>query len=327
MKKVTMQDIADQVGVSRMTVSKCFQNSDDISAEMKAKIMDVAGKLGYIYSKQVRYRVLVLVSEVFLEKTEDFYNSLYKSLNELSGLNNIRLSLVVVKRSEATRYILDEEFESSDAVIVLGQLPLRTIQNIQEYKLPMICVDFYYRNSGLDTISCNNFQASYNLTSYLIEKGHKEIAFVGNLNATNSINDRYLGYYKALLEAGLELKEEYRLDDRNEKGEIMDLVLPKKLPTAFVCNNDHIAYLLIRQLKKINIQVPNEISVVGFDDVIYSGISDPPITTMRVTRKYMAEQAIKLLLRRIQNPSAETRNITVDCKLIERESVAELMIK
>lgn len=327
MKKVTMQDIADQVGVSRMTVSKCFQNNDDISVEMKNKIMDVARKLGYVYRKPVRHRVLVLVSEVFLEKTEDFYNSLYKSLNEFSGLNNIALSLVVVRRSEGLKDILSEDFESANAVIILGQQPLRTIQKIKEYKLPTICVDFYYRNSGLDTISCNNFQASYNLTSYLIENGHKQIAFVGNLNATNSINDRYLGYYKALLEAGIELNEEYRIDDRNDKGEIINLNLPKKLPTAFVCNNDHIAYLLIQQLKKQNVQVPEEISVVGFDDVIYSSISEPKITTMRVTRSYMAEQAIKLLLRRIKNPSAEIRNITVECKLIERESVAEVMIK
>lgn len=325
MKKVTMQDIADQIGVTRMTVSKCFQNSDDISAEMKEKIMSVAAKLGYVYNKQMRYRVLVLVSEVFLSKTEDFYNSLFKRLNELSGLNNMMLSLVVAKRNDEADYLLDGDFQNSDAIIVLGQLPYKTIIELKKYNLPTICVDFYYRNSGLDTITCNNFQASYNLTSYLIEKGHKEIGFVGNLNATNSINDRYLGYYKALLEQGYLLKEEYRIDDRNDKGEIIDLLLPKELPSAFVCNNDHIAYLLIRQLKKLGYQVPEQISVVGFDDVIYSSISEPTITTMRVTRKYMAEQAIKLLLRRIQNPSADIRNLTVDCNMIERESVAEWM--
>ncbi|MDD4111731.1 MAG: LacI family DNA-binding transcriptional regulator [Herbinix sp.] len=325
MKKVTMQDIADQVGVTRMTVSKCFQNSDDISAEMKEKIMSVAAKLGYVYNKQMRYRVLVLVSEVFLSKTEDFYNSLFKRLNELSGLNNMMLSLVVAKRNEEEEYIFDGDFQNSDAIIVLGQLPYETIMELKKYNLPTICVDFYYRNSGIDTISCNNFQASYNLTSYLIEKRHKEIGFVGNLNATNSINDRYLGYYKALMEQRLFINDEYRIDDRNEKGEIIDLLLPKNLPTAFVCNNDHIAYLLVRQLKKLGYQVPKDISVVGFDDVIYSSISEPSITTMRVTRKYMAEQAIKLLLRRIQNPTAEIRNITVDCNLIERESVAKGM--
>lgn len=321
MKKVTMQNIADEVGVSRMTVSKCFQDSDDISAEMKEKILNVARKLGYIYSKQVKYRVLVIASELFLAKTEDFYNSIYQRLNEFAGLYNITLSLIVLRENKQVVQEFNSELKNSDGIIILGQQPLKQVIEIKKQGLPAICVDFYYRNSGLDTITCNNFQAAWDITSYLIEKGHKEIAFVGNLNATSSINDRYFGYYKALLEAEIPIYDEFRLDDRNEHNELMELKLPNHLPTAFVCNNDHVAYLLIKQLKKEGYTVPKDISVVGFDDVMYSSISDPAITTMRVTRKYMAEQSIKLLLRRIQNVTASIRNITVECRMIERESV------
>ena len=84
-------------------------------------------------------------------------------------------------------------------------------------------------------------------------------------------------------------------------SKISDIVLPKKLPTAFVCNNDHIAYLLIEKLKSMNIKVPEDISVVGFDDVIYSILSNPKITTARVKRKYMAELALDLIERRIKS--------------------------
>lgn len=323
MKKVTMQDIADQVGVSRMTVSKCFQDSDDISVEMKEKILAVAGKLGYIYCKQNRYHVVVLVPEIFLDKTEDFYSGLYKRLIEISGLNNIVLSLVVVKQADEDGTGCDYSFQKQDAVIALGQLSKNIVQGIIGCGIPVICVDFSYRNLKVDTISCNNFHASYNATSFLIEKGHKSIGFVGSLNATNSINDRYLGYYKAILENRLTLREEFCIPDRDKNGQLIELNLPDQLPSSFVCNNDHVAYLLIRRLIKMGYQVPEDISVVGFDDVIYSSISDPPITTMHVTRKYMAEQAIKLLLRRIKTPAAEIRNISVECTMIERESVRE----
>ena len=111
------------------------------------------------------------------------------------------------------------------------------------------------------------------------------------------------------------------IDDRNEKGQMIELVLPEQLPTAFLCNNDHVAYLLIQKLQSMGIDVPNDISVIGFDDVIYSKISTPKITTMKVSRKYMAEQAINLLLRRIKNKNAKLINMTLECLMVERNSV------
>lgn len=326
MKKVTMQDIADEIGVSKMTISKCFQDSDDISEEMKEKIKSVAGKMGYIYNKQNRYRVLVLLSEIFLDQTDDFYTSLYKRLNEISGLNNIVLTMKVIKTVKGSIDLdFNLEFQNQNGVIILGQLPQNTVKKVISCDIPVVCLDFFYRNMQVDTITCNNFLASYYLTAYLIDKGHKKLGFVGSLNATNSINDRYLGFYKAMLESGLLLDTMIRLDDRDENGQLIELLLPESLPTAFVCNNDHIAYLLIKQLKKLGYRVPEDISVAGFDDVVYSSISEPPITTMRVARKNMAQQAIKLLLRRMKNPKAEIRAISIECNMIERESVSEYM--
>ncbi len=321
MKKVTMQDIANKLGVSKMTISKYFQDNNDISDEMKEKIKITAGEMGYLYQKQKRYHVSVLISEVFLETTEKFYSDIYLRLNELSGLNNLALSLVVVKKSDEIEGNFVHNFNKQDAIIILGQMSKAFVTELLKYNIPKVCMDFYYRDLNLDTVISNSFNASYNLTSYLIEKGHNKIAFIGTLNSTSSINDRFLGYYKALLEAGIELNKEYWIEDRNKKGEMIDISLPDDMPTAFVCNNDHIAYILITKLKKENYLIPRDISVVGFDDILYSTICEPQITTMRVPRKYMAEQAIKLLLRRIKNPTADIRNINIECKMIERESV------
>lgn len=320
-KKISMQDIADIVGVSKMTVSKCFQDNVDISEEMKKKVIDVAKEIGYVYTKKTKTHIMVLVPPTFLDSDEEFYSGLFKRLNEGSTIRNMVLTLIVVKSTDEQEIINHHNFEGIDGIIILGQLPRNFVEQIMTLKIPTICVDFIYRNINLDTITSNNFNASYNLTSYLIDHGHKEIGFVGKLNSTVSINDRYLGYYKALMENDLKLNEEYIIEDRNDFGEVKDIILPKKLPTAFVCNNDHVAYLLIEKLKSINISVPNDISVVGFDDVIYSIISNPKITTARVKRKYMAELALDLIERRIKSKNAEIRNITVECKLIERESV------
>ena len=146
---------------------------------------------------------------------------------------------------------------------------------------------------------------------------------MGRVPSTNSILDRYLGLKKALIEQGLPYKDTLVLEDRNELGEMIEVLLPKELPSAFLCNNDHSAYLLIKKLIKQGYKVPEDISIIGFDDVIYSKISSPQITTMKVSRKYMAEQAVNLMLRRIHNKKAKLINMTLECLMVERDSVKE----
>ena len=224
-KKITMQDIADIVGVSKMTISKCFQGNADISQEMKNKIMSVAKEIGYVYSKKTKTHITVLAPSTFLDSNEEFYSGLFKRLNESSTIRNIVLNLIVVKTIDEQEIINHHSFDSVDGIIILGQLPRSFVEQIVSFNIPTICVDFIYRNIELDTITSNNFNASYNLTSYLIDHGHREIGFIGKLNSTISINDRYLGYYKALMENNIKLNEKYLIEDRNDYGEISDIVL------------------------------------------------------------------------------------------------------
>ena len=127
---------------------------------------------------------------------------------------------------------------------------------------------------------------------YLYRMGHRKIAYVGTLLATEGITDRYFGYQKALLELGLEQKKEWVLDDRHiETGKIDTvnmLQIPKDMPTAFVCNCDLTASFLIKKLKDNGYRVPEDIPVVGFDNYLHPGLSDIQITTHEVDLKEMA---------------------------------------
>ncbi|MDD3999411.1 MAG: LacI family DNA-binding transcriptional regulator [Bacilli bacterium] len=325
MKNVTMQDIADRLKVSKVTVSKVFQGNPDISKAMAKKVYQVADELGYIYPKKAAVNVSVLISELFFTKDEDFYTGLYRSLFQVSTAKNINLSLVIVKRTANNEYEIYHDFSNQQAIIILGQLPKKSVIEIMKMNLPTICVDFCYRNLNLDAVVSDNYYASFNITSYLIDQGHKNIGFIGTLNSTLSINDRFLGYYKALLESGITIDSKNLIDDRNHHGEKSSFDLPKPLPTAFVCNNDHVAYLLIQQLKKQKLSVPKDISVVGFDNVKYSTLSDPQITTMKVSRTAVAEQTIDILFKRLKQPNMKRNIISIECTLIERESVLKLV--
>lgn len=322
LKKVSMQDIAVELGISRMTVSKCFKNSEDISEETKQLILKKAEEMGYEYRKRIKYKIAVLFSEVYFEPNEKFYNGLYKRLQELEWENSMKFSLFYVSREDEKRNVINVGVEEHDGIMLLGQFSKKYVLFLKGTGLPVLCLDFEYRGVEADSVVANNFQATYYLTSYLIEMGHRRIAFVGNLNYTNSVNDRYLGYYKALLEDGIDIASQHRIEDRGEQGILDRFLLPEDMPTAFVCNNDHTAYILIRQMKEQGLRVPGEVSVVGFDDVLYSEISDPPITTVHVNRRFMAEQAILLIKRRLLHPDARPRIITIDCSIQYRESVA-----
>lgn len=323
MKKVSMQDIATQLGISKMTVSKCFKDSEDISEDTKQTILGKAREMGYEYRRRIKYRIAVLFSEVYFEPNEKFYNGLYKRLQELEWVNSMKFSLIYVSREDERNNMMSKSVEENDAMMLLGQFSKKYVLYLLSKGKPVVCLDFQYRGVEADSVISDSYQSSYNLTSHMIEMGHRKIAFVGNLNYTNSVNDRYLGYYKALLEEGIDMIPHYRIDDRDDRGILECFLLPEDMPTAFVCNNDHVAYLLIRQLKKSGFRVPEDVSVAGFDDVLYSEISDPPITSVHVQRRFMAEQAVLLMKRRFLHPDARPRTITIDCSIRYRESVAE----
>ncbi len=325
MRKITMKDIADRVGVSKMTVSKFFNGNGDISEEMRGKIAIAAEELGYRYSTGKLFKILVLVPEIFLNSTENFYTSIYKDLSTQAALKNIVLSLMVVsKDDEKSLHVSVQLTENFDGIIVLGQLRKEYVKQLKEVNKPTVLTDFQYRDVGFDSVVGNNFQSSYEITSYLIDNNHVNIAFLGNIRTTISIKDRFLGYYKALLEYDLEYDENNIFNNEEEVIERFIADADNRTITAIVCNNDHVAYILVEKLKALGLGVPNDVSITGFDDVIYSQISMPALTTVAVKRKKMAQETIDLLLRRAKKPKVEKSVIVVAGEIIYRDSVKKL---
>lgn len=320
MKKITMEHVAKALNVSAMTVSKAFQNSPDISQSMRRKVFEAAKAVGYVYPKKKRTNIIVLSKESFLSKGDTFYNELFFRLNEQSQAFLCQISLTVVKDTDALSFIQDFDLSHFDGVALMGQFHRDFLLHLELNQVPFICIDFYEHGIAADMILSNNFIASYEATAHLLNHGHERIHFIGTLNATSSINDRYFGYCKAMTEFSCEA-EIKSIDDRNGHGLKVQFDLEDHYPTAFVCNNDHTAYLLIQQLHSKGLKVPEDISVMGFDDVSYSRDSKPTISTMRVSRTYMAEQALSILMMRINDTTGNHfKKISLDCSLIERDS-------
>jgi LacI family transcriptional regulator len=321
--KPTMATIASQLGYSTMTVSKCFKNASDISSATCQKVLKTAQSLGYVYQRTTAIKIAVLIKDTFLSKGDTFYNELYQRINERASHEHLHLIMIMVKDSEETTFLEHFFYPELDGILLMGQFTNEFVIQIKKIvAIPIICLDFYTYPLITDAIISNNFMASFEITSHLIALGHQRIAFLGKLNSTSSINDRFFGYQKALLENQLQSSIQV-IDDRNGSAIFDEYSLPEQLPTALVCNNDHVAYLVIKQLYKLGYRVPQDVSVTGFDDVVYSQTSEPAITTMRVSRKYLAETAITTLLKKIKAKDDIKRLISLDCYIVKRNSTAK----
>lgn len=334
-KAVKLADIAERVGVSTVTVSKALSGQKGVSEEMRDKIKKLADELGYkqpsavMRDKKIRqsHNIGVLIEEGYLDKYESFYWQMYQHVSTCAlGYECFTLMEVISRRMEeqleVPKVIKEQKVHG---VIVIGRMSAGFLKMLRENSgVPLVYMDFTDEEQGTDSVVSDSYYGAYHLTNYLLSQGHTKIGYVGTLLATSSITDRYLGYVKALLEHGIEPRQDWRLDDRDmASGFIEDelLQLPVEMPTAFFCNCDLTAGRMIQKLRASGYRVPEDISVAGFDNYIYPGICDVGITTYEVDQTAMAKQAVRILVKRIEKESCRYGTHIVEGRLVVKESV------
>lgn len=337
-KAVKLSDIAERVGVSTVTVSKALSGQKGVSEEVREKIRSIAEELGYQQPSAARksqnhknFNIGILISERFLVKYESFYWQMYQAVATRATAEECFTMLEVIGKAEeeSSRMPKLVQERKVDGIIVIGKMMDAYLQHLNtEAGIPVIYLDYYNGREASDSVISNSYYGTYELTYYLYRMGHRKIAYVGTLLAMESITDRYFGYKKALLELGLEQKKEWVLDDRHiETGEIDTvnmLQIPKDMPTAFVCNCDLTASFLIKKLKDNGYRVPEDISVVGFDNYLYPGLSDIQITTYEVDLKEMAKKAVYNMISKISNENYKPGIHIVEGHMVLKESVAQI---
>lgn len=325
-KKVRMADIAQQLGVSTVTVSKALAGKDGVSEAVREKILALAAELGYQVKTSATEEhggemVGVLISERFLRPNESFYWTMYERvLDKLTARGMFGMIERVSLRDEAEKTVpMLVQSRRVQALIVIGSFALDYLQMVRNLGLPVVQMDNYHPQSGLDTVISDGYYGMYIMTDYLLRRGHRNIAYLGRIGATSSITDRYFGYCRALQENSIPVRKDWVLSDRDDNGN-WQFSTPDEMPTAFVCNCDAVAYHLIRQLTERGWRIPDDISVVCFDDYLFSELSSPRITCYGVDVDGMAQAGVDQLCRRWHNPEAEISFQVVAGHLVEKES-------
>lgn len=334
-KTVRMQDIAEKLGVSTMTVSKALAGKPGVSQSVRAKIKKLADEMGYIapgsekteYGKS--YNVGVILAEYNTEKYAAFYWKLYHAVSSSAVKKNCFVMLEVISDEDEKNFVQPRLVQEKkiDGLLVLGGMKSEYLKMLAgENGIPIVYVDFYDNCVNEDSVISNSFYGTYQITNYLFSKGHHRIGFVGTLFASKNITDKYLGYEKAVIEHGERIRDDWIIPDREHaRSNYEKITLPMDMPTAFVCSCDLTASKLIRSLGEKGYQVPEDVSVVGYDDFLYPGLCNIGITTYGVDMDHMAETTIQVILRRLAGNDCRKGIYVVEGYIIEKESVNQVL--
>ncbi len=337
-KNVRLIDIAKKLDISTVTVSKALSNQKGVSEEMREKIKELAKEMGYVKylssvdeKKKINYTIGVIVAERFLDENQSFYWKMYQEVSQNAMQHNFFTILEVISYTTENNPEIPKIISENkvDGLIILGTLKLNYAKYLsEESSVPLIYLDSMSIDEHCDSVVSNNLLGGYHMTNYLFEHGHSKIGYVGTRLATSSIDDRYLGYVKACMEHGINVNEEWIIEDRDRESGKVDyetkFVLPKKMPTAFFCNCDLTAGLLIRKLREKGFKVPEEISIVGFDNYMSDDVMDIGLTTYEINTKEMAKKAIHILIKKIENPRYSSGMYMLPGRFIERDSVKKI---
>lgn len=335
-KDVTLSDIAEAVGVSNVAVHKALNDKPGVSEELRKKIKQVAMDMGYVNSGSAKQpagrlqtgNIGVIVPERYYGYSTSFYGQLYEQVVKALYQNKYYGILELLSPEEMASIKLPKVVQDKkvDGLIIFGQTKRDYVDFIlRQAKIPIIFLDSYLPMLAIDTVISDGFYGTFMLTNHLIEMGHRKIGFVGSVDATSSIADRYWGYRKSLRENGIVFQKEWEIPDRDEMHRAFDTILtdPAGLD-AFVCNCDTSAYTVIQDLEAQGFHVPADISVVGFDDFLPPDMDGDFITSYRVETEVMAKRCVKTLIKKINGEQYAQGIQVVTGEIRYKKSVAEL---
>lgn len=335
--KVTIADVARASGVSPATVSLVLRNKTGISTETRQRVLDAAQTLGYLLLPSSKSATRMEINSIGvllkthpddLVMTNSFYGPVVTGIEEICRRQRIHLVyatlLVDVENRpiEPPRLLLEQH---TDGLLLVGmQINWASLALIQQQPVPMVLVDAYVEGDPYDAVVSDNFNGAYAATTYLINHGHRHIAIVGSQPQTfPSVMERRAGYCQALADHQL---QSYFWDcplwpKAAYEASIHYLRRSPSPITAFFCCNDAVALSLMRALQEQGYLIPQDFSIVGFDNVDLAQHTTPSLTTMRVDKVGMGRLAAQLLINRIEYAAAANIQACLRPSLIERQSV------
>lgn len=341
---VTIKDVAKIAKVAPSTVSRVISNSPRISERTKEKVREAMKELGYHPNFNARSlanqstKTIGIIMPNSANKT--FQNPFFPEV--IRGISTKAHQLeygLYLSTGQSDEEIIEEvqhmvQGKRVDGIILLySKVNDKVLKYLHEQDFPFTLIGRPYDESlsNITYVNNDNFKAAKTVTEYLLLLGHKRIAFVGgNLDNVVTI-DHMEGYNQALKNAGIEPKDEFIVfhEELQEGGQeaVIDLMSLAERPTALIVADDIMTFGVMRMLSEMEVRVPEDISIISFNNVMISELSAPPMTTVDINIYSLGYEAANLLIDKILHPAVETRKILVPHKMIKRETCRRLVEK
>jgi len=331
---VTIRDIARLAKVSEATVSKALNDRPDVGADTKRHVLTIAKKKKFTphaFGRALRTKstgniglILYLTPDVKVSR-DPFFTFILEGVEAEAAIEgyNVILTIPRDKAADSIPKILQEK--KVDGLVVIGILKRSILNLLAETKVPQIHVDPQIPVDHFSRIMIDNERGGCDITQLLIQKGHERIAFIADDLKRLSFVQRCRGYREGLKSNGIPFNPRYvGTEFRKVFGRFAGKKEARQRPTAVVFGNDNRYIESLEDIRAMSLNVPGDLSVVGFDDIFQARQLTPPLTTVRVYKEEMGSLAVRNLIRMIRKKDAVPTTTIVPVRIVERESVKML---
>ena len=302
----TMKDVAQLAGVSTATVSRALMNPEKVSASTCKKVEDAVLEAGYSptsFARNLRRNESKTIITIVPDICDPYFTEIIRGIEDTAMENGY----LVLLGDSGQQYKRESSFinlvftKQADGMLLLGtDLPFDVSKSEQKNLPPLVMACEYAPALELPTVHIDNLTSAFEAVNYLTQMGHKYIAQISGPKEAPLCQFRYQGYQQALRRAGIVMNSAYCIlgDFTFKSGAkaLRKLLSLPKAPTAIFCHTDMMAIGAIQEAKKLGLRVPQDLSVVGFDDIQFSQYCDPPLTTVSQPRYEIGRQAMLMML-------------------------------
>ncbi|MDO4848884.1 MAG: LacI family DNA-binding transcriptional regulator [Coriobacteriia bacterium] len=331
MRNVGVREISRRTGFSPATVSNALNNKRGVNKDTAETIRRMAKELGYERSEQLDHIRFVLArktGKVLDEGT--FHPGVIEGVERVAAQLKLQTTFTTVElanREAAARQAYEITHDQSNGIVLLGtEMAEEDYVLFRDSLAPLVVVDGWSDRLFFESIVTQNENSAFRAVTYLAEHGHREIGYIAGDYRIKNFPLRERGYRRAMREAGIPIDPKWRIEVGTTVNSSYDsmkawLATNPQLPTAFFVENDIMALGCMRAIAERGIRIPDDVSMVGFDDLPYASICNPPLTTARIPNREMGEIAVRRLIDQISEPRDYTCVTHLSTSFVERQSV------
>ncbi|WP_173443227.1 LacI family DNA-binding transcriptional regulator [Selenomonas ruminantium] len=338
MAAVTIKDIATQLGVSPATVSLALNGRPGVNEETRTSVLNLANQLGYIpnntkktFPQQEVIHFLIYRKSGRIVTNTQFFTRLIESVEKAIRLQNYGLAIKYCEGPlQLEKSIADISAAQDLGILILGtEMNIADLAIVEKSSIPLIILDNELASSTLDMVSIHNYSGIWQAVQYLHEQNITDIGYLKSSISITNFDMRFMFYTYILPQFGIDVHpekvftlapdiNEAQLDMQNQ------LAADAKIPAALLADNDLIAIGAARALQNAGFKIPQDVSLIGFDNIPFAEYFQPALCSIEVPCEDLGARAVETLLWRIKNPQAAPQHIAVGTTLILRNSVAQL---